>query len=200
MSRCPAQDRARSDDQPQRRQALRRHRPRQQRQPRPVRPRQMRMGARLLALCHSELVAQHEDLGVLPPPLPARQPQQRHDTGDDQEDQLQPHKPKIIPRPRSPRGLNSQRPAEHLARWHRFSAPTGRQPGEEVDQVPERHGTQPRSDTDDQGYHEQPTPRPPQPPGRPVRPRHRRVQVGMSAYYRHETSALPRRGSAPTAN
>ncbi len=25
-----------------------------------------------------------------------------------------------------PAGRNSQRPAEHLARWHRFSAPTGR--------------------------------------------------------------------------
>ena len=100
----PAQDRAGSDDQPHRRQALRRHRPRQQRQPRPVRPRQTRMGVRLHALCHSKLVAQHEDLGVLPPPLPARQPMQRHETDDDQEDQLQPHKPKIIPRPRSIRG------------------------------------------------------------------------------------------------
>ena len=100
----PAHDRAGSDDQPHRRQALSRHRPRQQCQPRPVRPGQTRMGARPLALCRSELVAQHEDIGVLPPPLPARQPKQRHDTGDDQEDQLQPHKPKIIPRPRSPRG------------------------------------------------------------------------------------------------
>ena len=56
----PAQDRAGSDDQPHRHQALRRHRPRQQRQSRPVRPRQTRMGARPLALCHSKLVAQHE--------------------------------------------------------------------------------------------------------------------------------------------
>jgi hypothetical protein len=38
-------------------------------------------------------VAQHEDLGVLPPRLPARQAQQRHGTGNDQEDQLQAHKP-----------------------------------------------------------------------------------------------------------
>ena len=66
----PAQDRAGSDDQPHRRQALRRHRPRKQRQPRPVRPRQTRMSARPLALSHSELMAQHKDLGVLPPPLP----------------------------------------------------------------------------------------------------------------------------------
>ena len=36
------------------------------------------MSARLLALSHSELMAQHEDLGVLPSPLPPRQPQQRH--------------------------------------------------------------------------------------------------------------------------
>ena len=100
----PAQDRARSDDQPHRRQALRRHRPRKQRQPRPVRPRQTRMSTRPLALSHSELMAQHEDLGVLPPPLPPRQPQQRHGTGDNQEDQLQPHKPKIIPRPGRRRG------------------------------------------------------------------------------------------------
>jgi hypothetical protein len=50
-----------------------------------------------------ELVAQHEDLGVLPPCLPARQAQQRHGTGNDQEDQLQAHKPKIIPPPAGPR-------------------------------------------------------------------------------------------------
>jgi hypothetical protein len=99
----PAQDRARSDDQPHRRQALRRHRPRMQRQPRPVRPRQTRMGARPLALSHSELMAQHDNLGVLPPPLPPRQAQRRHGTGDHQEDQLQAHKPTIIPRPGRPR-------------------------------------------------------------------------------------------------
>ena len=51
-----------------------------------------------------QLCSWRTDLRVLPPPLPARQPKQRHDTGDDQEDQLQPHKPKIISRPRSPRG------------------------------------------------------------------------------------------------
>jgi hypothetical protein len=32
------------------------------------------MSARLLALSHSELKAQHEDLGVLPPPLPRDNP------------------------------------------------------------------------------------------------------------------------------
>ena len=42
-------------------------------------------------------------LGVLPPILPARQPEQRHGTGYDQEDQLQAHKPKIIARPDGPR-------------------------------------------------------------------------------------------------
>jgi hypothetical protein len=58
----------------------------------------------MLALSHSELMAQHKDLGVLPPPLPPRQPQQRHRTSDNHEDQLQPHKPKIIPRPGRQRG------------------------------------------------------------------------------------------------
>jgi len=109
------------NDQPHRRQALCRHRPRKECQPRPVRPRQTRMSARPPALGHSELMAQHQDLGVLPPPLPPRQPQQRYGTGDNQEDQLQPHKPKIIPRSRRrPAG----QPTEHPARWHRFSAPT----------------------------------------------------------------------------
>jgi hypothetical protein len=60
------------------------------------------MSARPLALSHSKLMAQHKDLGVLPPPLPPRQAQQRHSTGDNQEDQLQARKPKIIPRPGRP--------------------------------------------------------------------------------------------------
>jgi hypothetical protein len=85
-------------------QELRRHCPREQRQPRPVRPCQTRVSAGPLALGHSELVAQHEDLGVLPPPLPPRQPQQPHGTDDNQEDQPQPHKPKIIARPGRRRG------------------------------------------------------------------------------------------------
>ena len=57
------------------------------------------MSARPFTLGPSELMAQHEDLGVLPPPLPPRQAQQRHGAGDNQEDQPQAHKPKIIPRP-----------------------------------------------------------------------------------------------------
>jgi len=105
----PAHYRARSDNRSHRRQALGRHRPRKQRQPRPVRPCQTRMSARPLALSHSELMAQHKDLGVFPPPLPPRQPQQRHGTNDNQEDQLQPHKLKIVPRPGRRRGPSSQR-------------------------------------------------------------------------------------------
>ena len=54
------------------------------------------MSARPPALSHSELMAQHKNLGILPPPLPSRQPQ----------------------RP------TSQRSAKHPAWWHRFSAPT----------------------------------------------------------------------------
>jgi hypothetical protein len=61
------------------------------------------MSARPLALSHRKLMAQHKDLGVLPPPLPPRQAQQPHGTGDNQEDQLQAHKPKIIPCPGRPR-------------------------------------------------------------------------------------------------
>jgi hypothetical protein len=77
-------------------------------------------------------MAQHQDLGVLPPRLAARQTQQRHSPGNNQEDQLQAHKPKIIARPAGP-GFAShvpdtepshRRPAAHLHRWHRFSAPT----------------------------------------------------------------------------
>ena len=88
-----------SNEQPHPRQAPGRHRLGEQRQPRPVRPRQPGARPRPLTLGDSELVAQHQDLGVLLPRLPARQPEQRHDTGYDQEDQLQAHKPKIIPPP-----------------------------------------------------------------------------------------------------
>jgi hypothetical protein len=82
--------------------AVDRQRPGQQRQPRPVRPRQTRTSARPLALGDSELMAQHQDLRVLPPRLPPRQAQHRHRTGHDQENQLQAHKPKIIPPPDEP--------------------------------------------------------------------------------------------------
>ena len=99
----PPQDRPRSNDQPQPGQAPGWQRPGEQGQPRPVRPRQPRMNARPLAQGDSELMAQYQDLGVLPPRLPARQAQQQHGTGNDQEDQLQAHKPKIIPPPAGPR-------------------------------------------------------------------------------------------------
>jgi hypothetical protein len=98
----PSQDGAGSDDQPHRRQTLHRQRPGQQGQPRPVRPRQTGASPWQLALGNSELVPQHQDLSVLPPRLATRQAQQRHSTGDDEEDQLQAHKPKIIPPPVRP--------------------------------------------------------------------------------------------------
>jgi len=59
----------------------RRQRPGQQRQPRPVRPCQTRMSARPVTLGDRELMAQHQDLRVLPPRLLARQAQQRRRTG-----------------------------------------------------------------------------------------------------------------------
>jgi hypothetical protein len=98
----PSHDRAESDDQPHRGEAAGGQRPGQQRRPRPVRPRQTRMSARPLALGDSELMAQHQDLRVLPPRLPPRQAQHRHRTGHDQENQLQAHMPKIIPSPDGP--------------------------------------------------------------------------------------------------
>jgi hypothetical protein len=57
------------------------------------------MNARPLAQGDSELMAQHQDLSVLPPRIPPGQAQHRHDTGDNEKDQLQAHKPKIIARP-----------------------------------------------------------------------------------------------------
>jgi hypothetical protein len=60
------------------------------------------MSPRPFAQGDSELMAQHQDLGVLPPRLPPREAQHRHGPGDDQEDQLQAHKPKIIARPDQP--------------------------------------------------------------------------------------------------
>jgi tetratricopeptide repeat protein len=56
------------------------------------------VGPWLLAQGDSQLTAQDQDLGVLPPHLPPGQAQQRHGAGDDEEDQLQAYKPKIIPR------------------------------------------------------------------------------------------------------
>ena len=127
----PPQDGARSDDQPHRGETVDRQRPGQQGKQRPVRPRQPGTSPRPLTPGDSKLVAQHEDLGVLPPRLPARQAQQRHGTGNDQEDQLQAHKPKIIPPPVGPRPARRMpnarpRSAGPLPRWRRFSAPSGR--------------------------------------------------------------------------
>jgi hypothetical protein len=48
-------------------------------------------------------MAQHQDLGILPPRLTARQTQHRHGPGNNQEDQPQAHKPTIIARPARPR-------------------------------------------------------------------------------------------------
>jgi hypothetical protein len=100
-------------------------------QPRPVRPRQTRMSTRPLALGHRELMAQHQDLGVLPPRLPARQAQQRHGPGNNQEDQLQAHKPKIIARPARP-GPGSHAPD---------TGPSHRRPEDASDQVAQDFGT-----------------------------------------------------------
>jgi hypothetical protein len=52
----------------------------------------------LLAQGDSQLVAQDQDLGVLPPHLPPAQAQQRHGMSGDEEDQSQARKPKIIAR------------------------------------------------------------------------------------------------------
>jgi hypothetical protein len=93
----PPQDRAGSDDQPHNREALGWQCPGQQRQPRPVRPRQTRMSSRPLTLGDGKLMAQHQDLRVLPPRLPPRQAKHRSRTEHDQEDWLQAHNPKIIP-------------------------------------------------------------------------------------------------------
>jgi hypothetical protein len=75
-----------------------------------------------LAQGHSELMAQHQDLGVLPPLLPVRQPEQRHDTGYGQEDQPQAHEPKIIPRRDGPRPV---RPALARDRARQCICPGG---------------------------------------------------------------------------
>jgi hypothetical protein len=74
------------------------------------------MRTRILALGHSELMTQHQDLGVLPPRFAARQTQQRHSPGNNQEYQLQAHKPKIIARPARP-GPASHVPDTGPSRW-----------------------------------------------------------------------------------
>lgn len=82
----PAQDRGRGHDEPHCRQPLSWQRPGEHSQPRPVRPRQPGMSAGSLALGDSELMAQDQDLGVLPPRLPPRHAQQRHGPGHNEED------------------------------------------------------------------------------------------------------------------
>jgi HsdM N-terminal domain len=128
----PTHDRAGSDDQPHRGEAVDGQRPGQQRQPRPVRPHQTRMNARPLALGDSELMAQHQDLRVLPPRLPPRQTQHRHHTGHDQEISVKPtgrrsshlRTDQDLPARHPNAGPSQPRSAEHLPRWRRFSAPT----------------------------------------------------------------------------
>ena len=91
------------------------------------------MSLRPLAQGHRKLMAQHQNLDVLPPRCPPRQAQHRYGPGHDEEDQLQAHKPKIIalqpepdlPARHRPRGRGRRRDAKHLPRWRRFSAPTG---------------------------------------------------------------------------
>jgi hypothetical protein len=85
----------------------------------------------MLALGHSELMAQHQDLGVLPPRLAARQAQKRHDPGNHHEDQFQAHKPKIIARPAGPG------PAGHVP----DKGPSGRRPENAPAQVAQVFGT-----------------------------------------------------------
>jgi len=69
------------------------------------------MSPRPVTQGHRELMAQHQDLGVLPPRLPPRQAQHRHGPAHDEEDQLQAHKLKNIAR-----GLNQDLPARHRSR------------------------------------------------------------------------------------
>jgi hypothetical protein len=99
----PADDGARSHDRLRPGPALDGQRPGQRGRPCPVWLRHTRRHPRPLTLRDDELMGQHQDPGVLPPRLPARQPEQRHETGDDQEGQLQARKPKIVPPADRPR-------------------------------------------------------------------------------------------------
>jgi hypothetical protein len=98
----PAQDGPGRHDEPQCPEALAGQRTGEQRQPCAVWPRHPGMSAGPLAHGYRKLMTQHQDLGVLPPRLPARQAQQRDSTGHDDEDQLQACKPEIIARPDRP--------------------------------------------------------------------------------------------------
>ena len=105
-------------------------------QPRPVRPRQPRMSPRPLAQRHRELMAQHQDLGVLPPRLPPRQAQHRHGPGHYEEDQLQAHKPKIIARRPEP-----DLPARHRSRDRADDVPQSICPGDAGFRHPQAAGS-----------------------------------------------------------
>lgn len=141
----PPQDRGGSDDQPHRSQPAGWQRPGDQDQPRPLRPRQPRMSTRPLAQGDSKLMTQHQDLGVLHHASLPGQAQHRHGgTGDNEDDQLQAHKPAIIARPprrepatsRRARALTLRPPRRIRPRWHAFSAPTARQqPAPDVDRL-----------------------------------------------------------------
>ena len=128
----PPQDRSWSDDQPHRGQPVSWQHPGEQGQPRPVRPCQHRMNARTLAQCDSKLMAQHQDLSVLPPRLPPAQAQHRHGTGGNEEVTFKPTsrksshgRPRANPPPTATRGHWPTASSAHTPRWHRFSAPTG---------------------------------------------------------------------------
>ena len=75
------------------------------------------MSPRLPAQGYSQLMAQDQDLGVLPPHIPLGQAQQRHGTGDDEEDQFQARKPKI-------RGTHGQVLTGPPITWRRSQAET----------------------------------------------------------------------------
>lgn len=72
------------------------------------------MRTRLLALGDRELIAKDQYLGVLPPRFAPRQAQQRQDPGNNEDDQLQAHKPTIIARPTKRRLPSAARHAHLL--------------------------------------------------------------------------------------
>ena len=92
---------------------------------RPVRPRQPGLSLRPFTLGDGKLMAQHQDLGVLPPRLPSRRDQQRHGTGDDEEDQLPAHEPWIIARPDWPHWLAMHRTRDCAGGVRRSICPGG---------------------------------------------------------------------------
>jgi hypothetical protein len=85
------------------------------------------MNARPLAQGDSELMAQYQDLGVLLPRLPPGQAQHRHGTGDNEEDQLQAHKPSS-PQAHKPTSPQAHKP-KIIARPPACKPATNRQHG-----------------------------------------------------------------------